>query len=122
MPAAGGVDRGLAGGGPHVIHRSDRSALPARVALDDREAERFELGDDGLEPPVVVEKRLVVVELVPGQQSRDGLAANLAGPGEERPVEPGWVVVAGASRLAAVAGAHDDAAGQARAEGGELGA
>ena len=91
------------------------------VAFGDRDAELFEFAYEGFEPAVVIKERLVGGELVGGEEAGDGLAGDFAGPGVERSVQSGWIVVAGAGGFAAAAGPDDDAAGEAGAEGGELG-
>ncbi len=95
-------------------------ALPAGVCVGDGQAEGFELGDEGAEPPLVVEPLLVVGELVIGEQPGDGLAGDLAGPLVVGAVQHGRVGVAVAVGPAAPGEPLGEGTGQDEADAGEL--
>ena len=75
-------------------------AVPAGVGSKAR-LEGFQLGDQGAEPPVVVEPGLVVGELVVGRMRVTVFAGDLAGPLVVGAVQPGRVGVAAAAGVAA---------------------
>ena len=72
--------------------------LPARVGVDDGQAEFFELCQEGSQAALVVEPVAVVGELVVGQEPGDGFAGYFAGPLVVGAVQPGRVGVAAAVR------------------------
>src|SRR5579859_7125627 len=95
--------------------------VPAGVGVGDGLAECLEFGDEGAQPPVVVEPGLVVLELVVGQEPGDGLAVDFAGPLVVGAVQLRWVGVAAAARVAAAHGPFGEGAGQREGQGGDLG-
>src|ERR1035438_9131105 len=95
------------------------SALPAGVGFGDGQAEGLQLGDEGAQPPLVVEPVLVVGELVVGEEPGDGLAGDFAGP-----LVVGAVQEAGAIRSSLAATASNKGicmVRQNRTTGGESG-
>jgi len=72
------------------------------VGFETLDAECFEAGEEFTDPSVVLDPRLVALDLVGGESSGDGLAGDFAGPLPVRAVRAGWVGLAGAACLAAV--------------------
>jgi hypothetical protein len=88
------------------------SALPAGIGLDDGQAERLEVADEGSQPPFVIEPGSVVVELLVAEDAGQGLGFDLARPLVIGPVQRRRIAVAATVRMPAARQALGQGAGQ----------